>query len=271
MKLSYVEPTMISQVLKISVPAIIANLSFVLLDVVNMMFVGHLGEASVVAGLGLATAFRNIFGQVIILGLNFTLITFVSQSYGHNDLKMCGNYLNRARVLILFTCIPISLIMIFSGSLFKLVGLQNETSVNAEAYIVNTLPQLIFVALFDLNKHFLNCFSKGSIVMTIQLFALALHYGVTYAFVDRLNLGLIGVAYATNISAFVSLILITFVSSMDLDIREAWFFPGRDSILGLRDYLKLAIPSMLMQCLESWAFSIQTLMLTFTTVDLMAA
>ena len=262
---------MLRQIMNISAPAVIANLSFVLLDVVSMMFVGHLGDTSVVAGLGLATAFRNIFGSLIILGLNFTLITFVSQSYGHKDLKMCGNYLNRARVLIILVCVPISLVMISSGSLFKLAGLQNEASLNAVTYIVSTLPQLIFVALFDLNKHFLNCFSKGSIVMTIQLLALAIHYAVTYAFVDRLNLGLIGVAYATNISAFVSLILITIVSSLDRDIEEAWFLPGRDSVLGLGEYLKLAIPSMLMQCLESWAFSIQTLMLTYASVDLMAA
>ena len=109
--------------MNISAPAVIANLSFVLLDVVSMMFVGHLGDTSVVAGLGLATAFRNIFGSLIILGLNFTLITFVSQSYGHKDLKMCGNYLNRARVLIILVCVPISLVMISSGSLFKLAGL----------------------------------------------------------------------------------------------------------------------------------------------------
>ena len=42
------------------------------------MFAGHIGDQTVIAGVGLGVMFSNIFVKAIIIGLNTTLTTLIS-------------------------------------------------------------------------------------------------------------------------------------------------------------------------------------------------
>jgi Na+-driven multidrug efflux pump len=47
---------------------------------------GHLGDPSIVAAVGLGNMYINVFYLAVILGLNNTISTFVSQAYGQGNL-----------------------------------------------------------------------------------------------------------------------------------------------------------------------------------------
>ena len=48
-------------------------------DTVNLIFLGHLdGNNKLLAGIGLGTAFTNIFGMFVIIGMNMAMDTLVS-------------------------------------------------------------------------------------------------------------------------------------------------------------------------------------------------
>ena len=47
-------------------------------EVFNLYFIGHMGEATLVAGVGLGNMYINAMGFAIILGLNSTVVIFVS-------------------------------------------------------------------------------------------------------------------------------------------------------------------------------------------------
>lgn len=52
------------------------------------------------AGMGLANVYANMSVTCVIMGLNSALATLISQSHGQGNLRLCGIYLNRARIVI---------------------------------------------------------------------------------------------------------------------------------------------------------------------------
>ena len=107
--------------------------------------------------------------------------------------------------------------------------------------------------------------------MCLQIVTTSLHYFWNQLFVENMNLGIIGTCYASTVTMLTNLIMITLISSFVDKIKDAWFFPNKDCLVGILDYIKIGVPSMLVGCLESWSFNIQTLMATYVSVDALAA
>ena len=74
-----------------------------------MIFIGTLGDASMLAGIGLGNMVMNMLPYALMIGLNTALETLVSQAYGRKNLYECGLFLHRAIFLVLCFFIPIAL------------------------------------------------------------------------------------------------------------------------------------------------------------------
>lgn len=61
-----------------SVPAILQSLCAMLVETVNIIAIGHLGNTDEISGAGLATSFLNIFIFGIYVGLNGAIDTLIS-------------------------------------------------------------------------------------------------------------------------------------------------------------------------------------------------
>ena len=68
---------MVKNLLSISIPALVAIFSAVLIEVINLVFVGHMGDISIVGGVGLGNMYINIFCMSILQGLNSAMCTLV--------------------------------------------------------------------------------------------------------------------------------------------------------------------------------------------------
>jgi Na+-driven multidrug efflux pump len=53
-----------------------------MVEVINVSFVGHLGDSTVVAAVGLGNMFLNVVCLSVVFGLNSTLQTLMPQSFG---------------------------------------------------------------------------------------------------------------------------------------------------------------------------------------------
>ena len=62
----------------VAVPAIIAMTFSLLVQIINLSLIGHLNDASIVAGVGLGNLYVNMFSQSLYTGLNGAIATFVS-------------------------------------------------------------------------------------------------------------------------------------------------------------------------------------------------
>ena len=71
--------------------------------------------------------FTTIIGLALACGMNSTLTTLISQTYGQHNLHLCGVYLNRARVIVTLLFVPIIIILLLSEHIFVgLLGLDPE-------------------------------------------------------------------------------------------------------------------------------------------------
>jgi Na+-driven multidrug efflux pump len=63
--------------------------------------------------------------------------------------------------------------------------------------------------------------------------------------------GVMGAAMASNVTSFVScVLLITYISRCP-DFAEAWYLPTMQTIKGMGEYLSLAIPGTIMMFVEA--------------------
>jgi MATE family multidrug resistance protein len=91
-------------------------------EIINLIFVGHLNNPEMMAGVGMGNMIQNMLGLSFFIGLNGALETLCSQAAGNGELKLCGIYLNRGRLVILMSTVPIALILSSSETILVAIG-----------------------------------------------------------------------------------------------------------------------------------------------------
>ena len=74
------------------------------------------------AGIGLAVMLLNCLLFWPLLGMNGALETLVAQAYGAGDFRICGVYLNRARMINTVMTIPLIFLVYLSRTLLTELG-----------------------------------------------------------------------------------------------------------------------------------------------------
>ena len=77
---------MYKEIFSIAMPGILAIVSFGIVETINIIFMGHHEDASYLSGVGVGNSYINVFSLVVLSGLNTTLATLVSQTYGVGNL-----------------------------------------------------------------------------------------------------------------------------------------------------------------------------------------
>eukprot|EP00347_Sterkiella_histriomuscorum_P020766 403336546 len=258
-------------IIKIGIPAICGSISFGLVEAMNLIFMGQFNDPALVSGVGIGNVFISVFGIMILCGFNSALSTLISQSYGQRDFKLCGTYLNRGRIIICLCYLPVFFLMLNAQYFFEMTGVNKATSEQAQLYIYYMLPTLAIQAQFDIMRIFMNSFGKTYVSMYVQGTTTIIHYFSSYYFIIYLDMKLKGTAYSNTLTALLNLIGIMIIAYREQEIWEAFFWPDKSSFLGLYDYMRFALPSMLMWALTSWTYSIQTIMVSTVSVELAAA
>ena len=80
----------------------------------NIVFAGHLDDPAKLAGVGLGTSLLNVVIFEPLMGMNSALETLASQAFGANELRLCGEYLNRGRMINTVIFVPLFVLMCFS-------------------------------------------------------------------------------------------------------------------------------------------------------------
>ena len=107
----------------------------------------------------------------------------VSQAYGAKQFKLCGVYLNRARLINTVVFILPIILMCFSRNILTFLGQDPEVVEYARYYILVCLPGVYFEIMFDLKKRYLNCMSIAWMPMLVQMCGTLLHVVWCYLFV----------------------------------------------------------------------------------------
>jgi multidrug resistance protein, MATE family len=100
-----------------------------------------------------------------------------------------------------------------------------------------------------------------------------LHFLWCKILVNYFGLELIGAGIATFITYFLNFFLTTFycTTTSNREIRASFFMPTRASLRQMSTYLRVAIPSLTMLCLEWWSFEVLAFMAGRISLEATAA
>ncbi|CDW87432.1 multidrug resistance [Stylonychia lemnae] len=258
---------LVIDILKICGPATITMFTYYSMEVISAVFNGHMPEAEMIAGAGLAGMYTTIVCLSITIGLNSALSTLISQTFGTGNMRMCGIYLNRARVVATLAFIPLSALLLSAESLFLLLNFDPKTSHYAQIQIFWKIPGLLSYAHYDAMKRLLYNTGNQYGPMFIQLATTLFHVLWCYLFIHTFDLGIRATAMAFSITNFINMfILLVFISRIS-QLKDAIFWPSKDSFRGLGEYLKIGLFSTAIIFLEWSSFEFMTLLSAFLGVN----
>uniref|UniRef100_A0A8D0CZ19 Multidrug and toxin extrusion protein n=1 Tax=Sander lucioperca TaxID=283035 RepID=A0A8D0CZ19_SANLU len=234
---------------------IISQLMVFMISFVSTVFCGHLGKTEL-AGVALSISVVNVTGISIGTGLSLTCDTLISQTYGSGNLKRVGVILQRGVLILLLACFPCWAILINTEPLLLAVKQSPEVASIAQLYVKIFMPSLPAAFMYQLQGRYLQ--NQGIIWPQVVTGVIAniLNAIINYVFLYCLDLGVAGSAAANAISQYLlAIILFAYICCRGLH-KATWGGWTLDCLQEWGPFVRLAIPSMLMLCLEWWIFEI---------------
>jgi MATE family multidrug resistance protein len=224
--------------------------SFILRNAVQMvsvMFVGHLGELPL-AGASLAASLANVTGFSLLVGMAGALDTLCGQAFGARQYGLLGVYKQRAMLVLALACVPIAVVWANAGQILLAVGQDPDIAAEAGAYARWLIPSLAAFVPLTCHTRFLQAQGVVVPVMASSAVTALAHVPVCYALVYRVGMGSKGAALSAAVSYGVNLTILALYVRLSSACKATWtgFSTEALSLCGLREFAKLAVPSAMM-------------------------
>lgn len=240
-------------------PLVSVNLLLFSLQLISIMFVGHLGELPL-SGASMATSFATVTGFSLLMGMSSALDTFCGQSYGARQYHMLGIHLQRAMIILTIVSIPLALIWANSRSILIACGQNHQIAAEAGHYAQFLIPGLFAYGLLYSLLRFLQTQNIVFPMMISAGISTLLHLPVCWILVFKTSLGNRGAALATGISYWINFILLALYVKFSSACSKTWTGFSIEALHNLLTFFKLSIPSACMVCLEMWSFELMVLL-----------
>ncbi|XP_052180893.1 protein DETOXIFICATION 16-like [Diospyros lotus] len=251
--------TEVKKQLRLAGPIVSVNLLLYSLQLISVMFVGHLGELPL-SGASMATSFASVTGFSLLVGMASALDTFCGQSYGAGQYHMLGIHKQRAMFVILLACIPLACIWVNAGHILVFLGQDPEISAEAGAYARFMVPSIFAYGLLQCHARFLQTQNNVVPMMLSTGCTTLLHILICWVLVFKSGLGNKGAALANAISYWINVILLAIYVRVSPSCKRTWTGFSKEALQDIPKFLRLAIPSALMICLEIWSFEMMVLL-----------
>ncbi|KAM3623823.1 uncharacterized protein V6R79_015973 [Siganus canaliculatus] len=247
--------TELKELLKLAGPVVISQLMIFMISFVSTVFCGHLGKTEL-ASVSLAIAVVNVTGICIGSGLALTCDTLISQTYGSGNLKRVGVILQRGILILLLACFPCWAVLVNTEALLLAVRQTPEVASLTQLYVKIFMPSLPAAFMYQLQGRYLQ--NQGIIwpQVVTGIIGNICNAIVNYVLLHVLELGIAGSAAASAISQYLlAVVLFVYICWRGLH-KATWGGWSKDCLQEWGPFVKLAIPCMLMLCLEWWVFEV---------------
>ncbi|KAI8534483.1 hypothetical protein RHMOL_Rhmol10G0093400 [Rhododendron molle] len=239
----------------IATPMVVVTVSQYLLLVVSMSMAGHLGEISL-SSAAIATSFTNVTGFSLLFGMAGALETLCGQAYGAEQYKKLGIYTYAAIVSLFLVCLPVSVLWIFLDKLLLLLGQDPLISQRAGKYAIWLIPALFPYAILQSLVRYLQTQSLILPMLLCSVATLFFHIPLCWVLVFKLRMGNSGAALAIGLSYWLNVILLGFYLKYSSSVERTRTSFSRDVFLIIGEFIRFAVPSAIMVCLEWWSFEL---------------
>uniref|UniRef100_A0A8D2L3Q5 Multidrug and toxin extrusion protein n=1 Tax=Varanus komodoensis TaxID=61221 RepID=A0A8D2L3Q5_VARKO len=164
----------------------------------------------------------------------------MSQTYGSKNVKRVGTILQRGVVILLLFCFPCWAVFINTERILLLCKQDPEVSRSAGAASLACAPEQVILL--------------PQVVTGVV--ANVLNVGMNAVFLHLLELGVVGSAWANTLSQNLQAILLFLYVWCKKIHKETWGGWTLECLQEWGSFIRLALPSMLMICIEWWTFEI---------------
>ncbi|XP_061131234.1 multidrug and toxin extrusion protein 1-like [Syngnathus typhle] len=196
----------------------------------------------------------SVTGITVGSGLSLTCDTLIPQTIGSGNPTRVGLILQRGVLIIILACFPCWAVLIYTETFLLAVKQSHEVASLAQAYVNIVMASLPAAFMYQLLGRYLQ--NQGIIWPQVVTGVIGniLNAFINYVFLHLLQLGVPGSAGANLMSQyFLSITLLAYIWRKGLPNWEGW---SRECLEEWGPFVKLAMPSMLMFCLEWWAFEV---------------
>ncbi|CAN1326458.1 Protein DETOXIFICATION 16 [Linum perenne] len=231
-----------------------------LIQVISVMFVGHLGELPLSAA-SLATSLVSVTTLTLLRGMASALDTLCGQSHGAKQHHLLGIHLQRSMIVLLLAAIPLSFISAYAGQILHFLHQDPEISAEAGRYARFVIPSIFGFAILECHVKFLQSQNNVFPLMVTTGGTTLLHGLVCWVLVYKSGLGNKGAALANGIAYWSNGLLLFVYVRVSSTCKQSWTGWSKEALHGIPGFVRLAIPSAIMVCsLESWSFEMMVLL-----------
>ncbi|XP_067823994.1 multidrug and toxin extrusion protein 1-like [Heptranchias perlo] len=243
----------VKQLFLLAGPLILSQMMIYSLNFISSAFSGHLGKSELGA-VSLATSVISVAGVAVGTGLSMACDTLISQTYGSRNLKRIGVILQRGILILMIFCFPCWALFINTEKILLGAKQDPEVARLCQLYVKIFIPALPAVFLYQLQIRYLQ--NQGIIMPQVftGLVANVLSALINYSFLFVLKLGVAGCAWANVISQYCQVIVLFVYIRWRKLYLNTWGGWTTDCLQEWGPFLQLAVPSMLMFCIELWAY-----------------
>ncbi|XP_074869630.1 multidrug and toxin extrusion protein 2 [Carettochelys insculpta] len=236
-------------------PLVLIQLLVFMTHVVSAVFCSHLGKVEL-ASVTLAVTVINCSGISVGYGLSEACDTLISQTYGSKNMKRVGLILQRGILILLLCCFPCWALFINTERILLLIQQDPEVSRLSQVYVMIFVPALPAVFLYQLEIRYLY---NQKIIWPQVASGIAgniINAIANYVFLHLLDLSVTGSACANTIAQYTQTICLLFYIVMKKLHVKTWEGWSSECLQEWDTFVSLAVPSMLMVCIEWWTYEI---------------
>ncbi|AES73110.2 protein DETOXIFICATION 27 [Medicago truncatula] len=242
----------------IAAPSIFSRLTMFSITVVSQSFAGHLNDLDL-AAISIACTLLIAITFGFLLGMASALETLCGQAYGARQYHMLGVYLQRSWVVLFFSSILLLPMFVFATPVLKFIGQPVAVAEQAGLVAIWLIPfHLSFPFQFTLQR-FLQCQLKTAIIAWVSGGALVIHVIVSWVFVYKMRVGIVGIALTIDFSWWLS-VLGMLVYTLFGGCPNSWNGFSVEAFVGLWDFFKLSLASGVMLALENFYYRMLLIM-----------